>query len=214
MTLAKVSNFIEKLAPAAIEIGAKYGLDPNLILSQSALETGWGEKVAGNNYFGVKSHGKPGGQTVSTHEEVNGKLVPVNDSFRAYDTLYGSMEDYAKFLRDNPRYSDVFNQTTADGQIKAVADAGYATSSKYLPTLRAVSKMIDLTPYQNGDAMQAINKMVPGAQPQTNALAYAPTAKAPQLCEHRKSPAITCLPLSAAASTTLSALFRATPTPS
>lgn len=153
MASEKVDRFVEMLAPAAVEIGARYGLDPALIISQSALETGWGDSVAGNNYFGVKSHGKEGGNTVLTHEEVNGKMVPIYDSFRAYDGVRDSMEDYARFLSENPRYRDVFNQSGVGNQIDAVAAAGYATDSQYANKLKAIANMFDLSRY--------------GAEPQT-----------------------------------------------
>lgn len=147
MASEKVQNFIEALAPQAIALGAEYNLDPMLILSQGALESGWGGSTSGNNVFGVKSHGQPGGQTILTHEEINGKMVPVYDSFRVYDSPAQSMRDYAQFLRDNPRYRDVFGQS-GYGAIDAVAAAGYATDSDYANKLKAISRMIDLTPYQ------------------------------------------------------------------
>ncbi len=142
MASERVQQFIDTLSPSAVEIGGRYGLDPRLIMAQSALETGWGDSVSGNNYFGVKSHGRPGGQQVSTHEEINGQMVPVTDSFRTYDGVTDSMEDYAKFLRDNPRYSKVFEQKTLQDQIDEIARAGYATDSRYRPKLTAVANMI------------------------------------------------------------------------
>jgi hypothetical protein len=137
-----VDRFVQELAPAARAIGAEYGIDPALIITQAAIESGWGKEVAGNNYFGVKSHGQPGGQTILTHEEINGKLVPVYDSFRQYDSLEGSMRDYAQFLKDNPRYAGVFAAPNLQGQIDAIASSGYATSSKYPGLLNDVSRMV------------------------------------------------------------------------
>lgn len=142
MASERVQQFIDNLTPSAIEIGERYGLDPRLIMAQSALETGWGRSVSGNNYFGVKSHGRPGGQQVSTHEEINGQMVPVTDSFRTYNGVTDSMEDYAKFLKGNPRYRSVFEQEALQDQIDAVARAGYATDSRYGPKLTAVANMI------------------------------------------------------------------------
>lgn len=147
MASEKVQNFIDALAPQAIALGAEYGLDPMLILSQGALESGWGESTSGNNVFGVKSHGQPGGKTVLTHEEIDGKMVPVYDSFRTYDSPAASMRDYAQFLKENPRYGGVFGQT-GNSAIDAVANAGYATDSNYASKLKAIANMIDLSPYQ------------------------------------------------------------------
>lgn len=137
-----VDRFVQELTPAARAIGAEYGIDPALIITQAAIESGWGKEVAGNNYFGVKSHGQPGGQSVMTHEEVNGQLVPMYQDFRKYDSLEESMRDYAKFLKDNPRYSGVFEASDLQGQIDAIAGSGYATSSKYPDLLNDVSRMV------------------------------------------------------------------------
>ena len=52
----KKKNFIGMMAPHVREVAARTGLDPRLILAQSAVETGWGGKAPGHNYFGIKSH--------------------------------------------------------------------------------------------------------------------------------------------------------------
>lgn len=154
-----VDRFVQELAPIARAIGAEYGIDPALIITQAAIESGWGKEVAGNNYFGVKSHGQPGGQSVLTHEEINGQMVPMYQDFRQYDSLEGSMRDYAEFLKDNPRYSGVFEAPDLQGQIDAIAGSGYATSSKYPGLLNDVSRMVT-------------RAMPAGDSP---AMAYAPT---------------------------------------
>lgn len=149
-----VDRFVQELTPSARAIGAEYGIDPALIITQAAIESGWGKEVAGNNYFGVKSHGQPGGQSVMTHEEINGQLVPMYQDFRKYDSLEDSMRDYAKFLKDNPRYSGVFEASDLQGQIDAVAGSGYATSSKYPALLNDVSRMVARAmPAGDGPAM-------------------------------------------------------------
>lgn len=158
-----VDRFVQELAPAASRIGAEYGIDPALIITQAAIESGWGKNVAGNNYFGVKSHGQPGGQNILTHEEINGQLVPVYDNFRQYNSLEESMRDYAQFLKDNPRYSEVFKAPDLQGQIDAIASSGYATSSKYPGLLNDVSHMVT------------------GAWPDNVALGYAGPAKLPTI---------------------------------
>lgn len=156
-----VDRFVQELAPIARAIGAEYGIDPALIITQAAIESGWGEKVAGNNYFGVKSHGRPGGQSVLTHEEINGQLVPMYQDFRKYDSLEGSMRDYAQFLQDNPRYSGVFEAPDLQGQIDAIAGSGYATSSEYPGLLNDVSRMV--------------TRAMPPSDGTSPAMGYAPT---------------------------------------
>src|SRR5690606_40882563 len=67
-----------------LSVSAETGVDPRIIIAQAAIETGWGAHAPGNNFFGIKSHGKGGGQTLTTQEVVNGKRVTVKDSFRRF----------------------------------------------------------------------------------------------------------------------------------
>lgn len=142
MAAAHVQSFINQMWPHAVAVGDAYGIDPVTIVTQAAIETGWGSEVAGNNYFGVKSHGRPGGQTLTTHEEINGKRVKVQDDFRVYGNMAESVEDYAKFLRDNPRYANALGQQDYKGQLAGIAGAGYATDSTYGDLVRDVSAMV------------------------------------------------------------------------
>lgn len=155
--MSRRDEFVQMMAPLAIEIGRRYGLDPRLIIAQAAQETGWGEHVAGGNLFGVKSHGQPGGQSVVTTEYVNGQPVTIRDNFRAYNSVRESMEDYANFLRTNPRYSDVFRQDNFEDQAKAVAAAGYATDPNYADSLISIGRNLDLAPYSASQAAESVS---------------------------------------------------------
>lgn len=140
--MAYQEDYINMIYPKALEIGRKYGLDPVTIMTQAVLETGWGRQVAGNNHFGVKSHGRSGGVQVTTHEHVNGKPVKIRDSFRAYDNWEDSMEDYAKFLQENPRYGDALKQSGYANQLQGLADAGYATDVNYATKMQDVARSV------------------------------------------------------------------------
>ena len=53
-------SFTRKYLPAARMAGELYGLNPVVILAQSAIETGWGEStlaVCYNNFFGLTGYG-------------------------------------------------------------------------------------------------------------------------------------------------------------
>ena len=100
-------------------------------MAQATLETGYGSKVKGNNYFGIKSHGKADGQTFITHEEVDGLMVKQQDHFRKYDSLEDSMRDYGLFFTENNRYKPLIEAKTLDDQIDGPGKSGYATDSKY-----------------------------------------------------------------------------------
>jgi flagellum-specific peptidoglycan hydrolase FlgJ len=119
--------FLADLAPIAKEVASELGIDPRIVMAQAILETGWGRKVNGNNYFGIKGKG----QEFTTHEEVDGLMVKQKDGFRTYDSLEDSVRDYGKFLKENKRYKPLLEANSFDEQIEALAGSGYATDSRY-----------------------------------------------------------------------------------
>ena len=152
-------NFVKKFTSLAFYIEKETGIFAEAILAQSALETGWGTKVKGNNYFGIK--GKK--QLIRTREvlshpnakfpyiysvtpkEIDGKTVyeyDVKTWFDSYDTPKDSFIAYANFIKENPRYSKALAQPTPELYLKEIADAGYATGKKYKETLLKVLKSI------------------------------------------------------------------------
>ena len=69
-------SFTRKYLPAARMAGELYGLNPVVILAQSAIETGWGEStlaVCYNNFFGLK--GLQG-------------IIPSGDKYAALQNVY------------------------------------------------------------------------------------------------------------------------------
>jgi flagellar protein FlgJ len=133
------SEFVSSMMPHAMKVSEQTGLDPRLVIAQSALETGWGKSAPGNNFFGIKSHGQSGGNTMPTTEVINGQPVRVNDSFRAYAGMGESAADYAAFLKANPRYRGVLGAQGLDAQIEAMAGSGYATDPNYGAKLRQIA---------------------------------------------------------------------------
>ena len=132
--------FLSSITPAAKQVAQELGIDPRIILAQAALETGYGKAVKGNNLFGIKSHGKADGLMVATHEVINGKSVPVTDSFRQYDTLEDSVKDYGAFLKSNPRYAEMLKAQDLDQQIIKLGQSGYATDPEYADKIASIAK--------------------------------------------------------------------------
>src|SRR4030095_14552538 len=95
--------------------GAKQiGVDPDALLAQAALETGWGRSVPCNsqgecsfNLFGIKAGSQWAGATVNgaTLEFEDGVAVRKVERFRAYDSPADSFRDYAALIRDSSRYA-------------------------------------------------------------------------------------------------------------
>ena len=66
-------QFYAQYIPYAQSVSQRTGLDPRLVLAQSALETGYGKSAPGMNFFGIKSHGRKGGNTLGTQEFEGGR---------------------------------------------------------------------------------------------------------------------------------------------
>lgn len=147
-------EFIRKLLPGALEASKRTGVDPRLIIAQAAQETGWGRSAPGNNYFGIKSHGKGGGQTFATHEIINGKRVNINDSFRRFDSPTDSALGYADFLKQNPRYGAMMSAQGLDAQLQELGRSGYATDPNYSRSVGAIARNLNL---------EGVEPYVPGA---------------------------------------------------
>lgn len=142
------SNFVEALRPLAQRVARTLGVDSDILISQAALETGWGQKVAqcadgrsSFNFFNIKADASWQGDVVKvpTIEYRDGVAVREWASFRAYNSPEESFADYARFIADNPRYKDALE--CADdprAYVQALAQAGYATDPRYAQKVLAV----------------------------------------------------------------------------
>ncbi|GJM04496.1 MAG: peptidoglycan hydrolase FlgJ [marine bacterium B5-7] len=141
-------DYIKTMRPYAEDAASKLGVPANILLAQSALETGWGNKViqhhdgrSSHNLFGIKANEQWGGQhaRVSSLEYVNGHAKREHSNFRVYDSYKQSFDDYVDFIKSNNRYHSAL-QKSNDGEayIKALQDAGYATDPQY------AKKVIDI----------------------------------------------------------------------
>lgn len=136
-------EFIKELWPYAVAEAERLGVDPRTIVAQAAIETGWGKSAPGNNMFGIKSHGKAGGNRLMTNEVVDGKTVRVKDSFRSYPDRASSVKGYGDFIASNPRYQAF---RAADGladETAALQASGYATDPNYGAKVYNIASGID-----------------------------------------------------------------------
>jgi len=134
-------EFVEHILPYAEAAADKLGVSPLLLVSQAALETGWGKAVIrdndGNssfNLFNIKADKRWNGDRVSksTLEYDNGMAKYEKAFFRAYDSYADSFDDYVDFLRTNSRYDFALQQQGNDSLfIENIHKAGYATDPNY-----------------------------------------------------------------------------------
>ncbi|MBI2609110.1 MAG: glucosaminidase domain-containing protein [Deltaproteobacteria bacterium] len=134
---SRKQKFIKLILPAAKKSKKRYGVPISVTLAQAAEETGWGDFVKNNNYFGIKGKGKK----FTTHEEIEGERIKVKHSFRLYNSAEESVLDHGKLLSSNPRYRLVFKHKDNPFQfVDALYKAGYATNSKYANNLKRIIK--------------------------------------------------------------------------
>ena len=150
-------EFTQHILPYAEKAANELGVSPLILVSQAALETGWGKAVTRRpdgassfNLFNIKADSRWNGDKVikSTLEYDNGVAKYEKASFRSYDSYADSFDDYVDFLRTNIRYDDAL-QHNGDDQlfIKDLHKAGYATDPNYadkvLNILKRDSMQID-----------------------------------------------------------------------
>lgn len=144
---AAQAEFIGKHGEAARAAQAQTGIPATFMVAQAAHESGWGKREIRNadgstsfNLFGIKAgaNWKGATTTVTTTEVVDGEARKVQAKFRAYGSYEESFRDYAQLMKDNPRYAQVMNSTTADGFAKGLQRAGYATDPAYADKLTRV----------------------------------------------------------------------------
>src|SRR6056297_2120250 len=91
-------EFVKKYYTAAIDAESKYGITCIAILAQAAVETGWGERIKGNNFFGIKARGDWNGDAITfrtkeVHNSPNYKnryykvfsVTPIGNGLYEYD---------------------------------------------------------------------------------------------------------------------------------
>jgi flagellar protein FlgJ len=133
-------EFIRNIWDHAVNAAKELGLDPAVLVAQSALETGWGKKViqgdlgSSFNLFGIKADSRWDGKaaTVNTVEFRDGLATLEKASFRAYDSLAGAFSDYVSFLKSNPRYQQALDKVSDSKEfLHELQSAGYATDPNY-----------------------------------------------------------------------------------
>jgi peptidoglycan hydrolase FlgJ len=142
------AGFIQQHGEAARAAQAQTGIPAEFMISQAALETGWGRKeirhadgATSFNLFGVKAGAGWRGPVaeVTTTEFVDGRAQKVTARFRAYTSYAESFADYARLMTNSPRYAGVVAQGSDAGSFaQGLQRAGYATDPAYADKLSRV----------------------------------------------------------------------------
>lgn len=147
-----VRNFVEKMQDVAERVASQTGVPVKLLMSQAALESGWGKREilhengqTTHNLFGIKATGGWKGKVanIMTTEYQNGEYKKMQQPFRAYDSYEDSLADYARLISQNPRYEAVLTASTPQEAAHRVQAAGYATDPKYAQKLISIMAYFD-----------------------------------------------------------------------
>ena len=145
-------DFVQRHTDAAREAEAQTGIPASFMVAQAAHESGWGQREIKNadgstsfNVFGIKASPGWTGRVaeVTTTEFIDGAARKVTAKFRAYSSYEDSFNDYAKLMKDSPRYSRVMADAStgavgAAGFAQGLQRAGYATDPGYADKLTRV----------------------------------------------------------------------------
>ena len=147
-----IRSFVSAMSGAAKAAANESGVPLKLILSQAALESGWGKReIQGAdgspsyNLFGIKASPGWKGKVVNvlTTEYDSGVARKVVQPFRAYSSYAESFADYARLIGNSARYEEVVSAPNAEIAAQKIQDAGYATDPGYAQKLISIMGYFD-----------------------------------------------------------------------
>lgn len=156
-----IENFVNSMWSKAKQAATSMGLDPKMLIAQAALETGWGQSVAkdsdgssSNNLFNIKSgsNSEFSSVKVKTTEYIADTPIKMSASFRKYDSIEDSFNDYVSLIKNNDRYENALvNAGSPERYVDELSKAGYATDPNYGRKILSI--------YNSKELNQAMNKL-------------------------------------------------------
>lgn len=140
-------SFIEKIKPFAERAAKALNVGVDVILAQTALETGWGKHVLHDaegkntfNLFNIKTSSNWGGEKVAanTLEVIGGSAVKQKAEFKQYENYEQSFDDYVNLLKSSARYAGAVSATSAEEFANKLQQGGYATDPAYAKKIMQV----------------------------------------------------------------------------
>ncbi len=148
-------DFVQSVQASARTAEALTGIPATFMVAQAAHESGWGKREIRNadgssshNLFGVKAGAGWTGPVaeITTTEWIAGEPQKVTAKFRAYASADDAFRDYARLMKESPRYAGVvaraaeapMSAASAQGFAQGLQRAGYATDPAYADKLTRV----------------------------------------------------------------------------
>jgi flagellar protein FlgJ len=126
-------DFVRKYGLSAVIVERACDISAEILLVVSALETGWGRRVIGDNLFGIKKlDWIPGHVIFQTKEYENGEMVEKEERFQSFQDPTQSMICYVAKICKETRYLEAWRYRKKPFKyFQEVAAAGYATDPLY-----------------------------------------------------------------------------------
>lgn len=149
-------QFIEAIAPYAIEDMRKTQVPASLTIAQAILESADGNStlaIQANNLFGIKGKGTAGSIRLATKEYRNGEWLTIHTDFRKYNNWGESIKDHSDLFLNGVSWNrNLYRGVIGTDGISAsreVAKAGYATDPDYAEKLISIIQSNNLLKYDS-----------------------------------------------------------------
>lgn len=151
-------DFIKEIGEDAREIGLEEDLYASVMIAQAILESDSGQSKLSQdpyfNLFGIKGTYQGNGVSFKTQEDDGkGNLHTITATFRKYDNIESSLNDYAKLMKEGLDQDTDFYKGTWKSETQTYKDATefltgrYATDTLYGEKLNALIEAYALTSY-------------------------------------------------------------------
>lgn len=127
-------EFAKTYGPAAERAGKALGVDPQMLLGQWGLETGWGKSIipGTNNLGNIKDFA--GGGVAATDNMTGSK-----DKYRSYESPEAFADDFASLIQR--KYPKAVGAKDPLAFATALKDGGYAEDPRYVDKVVQASRM-------------------------------------------------------------------------
>lgn len=137
-TITQATAFARAIWPCLEQGAAQLGVSPVALLSQAALETGWGTSAPGNNFFGIKAAAGQAATQQATLEYSGGTMQRTTANFAAYASPTDAVAHYTSLIRN--LYPAAVGAASISGYAQALAQGGYATDPSYADKIVSISR--------------------------------------------------------------------------
>ena len=147
------ADFAEAYGPAATKAAAKLGVDPQVLLGQWGLETGWGKSIipGTHNLGNIKDFS--GGGTAATDN-----MTGSRDKYRTYASPDAFADDYSDLI--SRKYPGAVGAKTPEQFAAALKAGGYAEDPNYAAKVVKASQMAQ----PKGLIQRGVEAVIPSAQ--------------------------------------------------